>query len=40
MKTREEALEYVMAFADAYLDVPFHDDNMEVVHEDRWTYSY
>lgn len=31
MKTREEALGYGMAFADAYLDVPFHDDNWKLV---------
>lgn len=31
MKTREEALEYGMAFADVYLDVPFHDDNWKLV---------
>lgn len=31
MKTREEALEYGMAFDDVYLDVPFHDDNWKLV---------
>ena len=31
MKTREEALEYGLSFPDAYVDVPFHDDNWQLV---------
>ena len=31
MKTREEALEYGLSFPDVYVDVPFHDDNWQLV---------
>ena len=31
MKTREEALEYGLSFADTYQDAPFHDENWQLV---------
>ena len=31
MKTREDALEYGLSFPEAYVDVPFHDDNWQLV---------
>ena len=31
MKTREEALEYGLTFPDTYRDVPFHDENWQLV---------
>ena len=36
MKTREEALEYGLSFADTYQDAPFHDENWQLV---RYKYN-
>ena len=44
MKTREEALEYGLSFADTYQDAPFHDTNWQLVRVKEtkkaflWTY--
>ena len=31
MKTREEVLEYSLSFPDTYMDMPFHDNNWQLV---------
>lgn len=44
MMTREEALQYGLSFPDAYQDVPFHDNNWQLVRYRKnkkaflWTY--
>lgn len=44
MKTRKEALDYGLSFADTYVDTPFHDTNWQLVRVKKskkaflWTY--
>lgn len=44
LKTREEALRYVLSFPDTYIDAPFHDENWQLVRIRKnkkvflWTY--
>lgn len=46
MTTREEALEYGMAFENVYMDAPFRDENWVLVRYKKnrkaflWTYEY
>ncbi|MCR5609614.1 MAG: methylated-DNA--[protein]-cysteine S-methyltransferase [Lachnospiraceae bacterium] len=44
MRTRKEALDYGLTFADTYIDMPFHDDNWQLIRYKMnnkaflWTY--